>query len=837
MSRVFDIFSEKRQSDFRLPDEDDLLEHNAAEIDGVRSSGQGVQRSLRSSLGRFRHQLGILREGVDKAAVAVVERDVLAALLATANFGLFQNNGTLTINDSVGSGKITVTATTNSGWNRYSAVISNNPGGTLVVNGGTIEHLGGTDMAYGIDSLTNGGIGDVSVTINGGYVKSTYRGIRQFLNSDSKQNVLVINGGTIEGGNKSIFFHDPSTKANNGKLTVGENAELIGDVYLFVTAGSTAWPVEVSIADEAFAGEAFAGESTVVTGNVPSTYLVENMGGTWGVNRGLKGSGTEADPYQISNLTELIFFRDSVNAGETTYNATGIYVALTADIDMAGTDWSVNIGDDCNATFDGIFDGQNHTIKNLTSTETAAKADGYICTGLFGAINGSAEIKNLTIDNANINTGDFTGNNAAFVVGFAYNAKGSIENVNVTNSTLNATKVDGTGAIVGYVYGGELKITNCSVTNTTITGQAYVGGIVGYADDKMVITNSTVEGTTIKATSCIAGGIAGILLAGGKIDTATVKDVNLSAEHANWQNAVGIAVGTINGTVTVSNVTADNVNADAVVGAVYAVHPTDPVAKVAARIGDVYYTTFDAAYAAAVNGDTITLLTDVTMDLTIDKAINLDVNGNSFTGSIVLADMDATVTGPEAMTVTTNIADHKVVYVNGIHSVAAKGYVAQVNGGAKYESLTEAIGNASANDTITLLTDITENVTISKSLTIEGAGFQYTGKMSVSKKLTVTVQNVNFVKGCIDMAKDTHGTLTVKNCKFDGTGNDYYYAITMRGGDKVVVEGCESSGYEYGFLYIPNAVTSVSVKNVVVSDCWLAMNFAYGNNITLENVL
>lgn len=194
------------------------------------------------------------------------------------NFGLIQNNGTLTVKDSVGGGKISLTATINSGWNRYSAVISNNPGGTLVIESGILEHLGGTDMAYGIDSLTNGGIGDVSVTINGGTVSSTYRAVRQFLNSDSKQNVLTVNGGTLKGDNKSIFFQDPSKKANNGTLTIGENAELYGDVYLFVTEGSTEWPVEVSIAEAALQGE-----STVTSKNVPAGLAVENTNGTFGV--------------------------------------------------------------------------------------------------------------------------------------------------------------------------------------------------------------------------------------------------------------------------------------------------------------------------------------------------------------------------------------------------------------------------------------------------------------------------------------------------------------------------------------------------------------------------
>ena len=189
------------------------------------------------------------------------------------NFGLLNNTGVLTINDSVGGGAIFLTATVNSGWNRYSAVISNNPGGTLVVNGGIIEHLGGTDMAYAIDSLTNNNLGDVSVTINGGIIKSTYRAIRQFLNSNSMKNELIINGGVVEGANKGVFFHDPSTKANNGTLVIGDNAT-VNSVYLYVTEGSTEWPVEVSISTKAVAA------ANVTSKNVPEGLGLQNYNGT-----------------------------------------------------------------------------------------------------------------------------------------------------------------------------------------------------------------------------------------------------------------------------------------------------------------------------------------------------------------------------------------------------------------------------------------------------------------------------------------------------------------------------------------------------------------------------
>ena len=189
---------------------------------------------------------------------------------ATGSFGLINNKGTLKIVDNNrAGGAITLKANVNRGWNAYSSVISNQPGGKLIVENGTIEHLGGTDMAYAIDNLTNGKGTYAETEINGGTVKSPYRAIRQFLNGVEAQNILTVNGGTIEGANKSIWMQDPSKNANTGTLIVNENANLYGDVYLSVTEGSTEWPVEVTIV-----ADALKDGSTVLTSNVPEGYLL-----------------------------------------------------------------------------------------------------------------------------------------------------------------------------------------------------------------------------------------------------------------------------------------------------------------------------------------------------------------------------------------------------------------------------------------------------------------------------------------------------------------------------------------------------------------------------------
>jgi len=194
---------------------------------------------------------------------------ITGADAATGSFGLFYNNGTFTVKDSVGDGAITLVAANDRDWNAYSSVISNNPGGKFTLESGTIEHLGGTDMAYGIDNLTNGKGTYAETVINGGTVVSPYRAIRMFLNGIEAQNILTVNGGEIKGDNKSIWMQDPSQNANTGTLTVTEGASLYGDVNLTVTAGSTSWPVTVSVNANALKGGA-----EVLNSNVPEGYEV-----------------------------------------------------------------------------------------------------------------------------------------------------------------------------------------------------------------------------------------------------------------------------------------------------------------------------------------------------------------------------------------------------------------------------------------------------------------------------------------------------------------------------------------------------------------------------------
>ncbi len=160
------------------------------------------------------------------------------------------------------------------------------------------------------------------------------------------------------------------------------------------------------------------------------------------------------------------------------------------------------IGPNSSNCFSGIFDGQNHTIKNLYINNSSSS-----CQGLFGYING-AVIKNLTVtgtvsgnscvggicgyatkeayfENCN-NECTITANNGLVggILGECYDfSKLSIKDCNNSGEILNGYEG---GGIVGYIYGnsgnpGDVRIKECSNTGNISQGN-YAGGIIGQAN-------------------------------------------------------------------------------------------------------------------------------------------------------------------------------------------------------------------------------------------------------------------------------------------------------------------------------------------------------------------
>ena len=202
----------------------------------------------------------------------------------------------------------------------------------------------------------------------------------------------------------------------------------------------------------------------------------------------LSGSGTYSNPYKISSPADLKKFRDYVNNGNT---MSGQYIELTCDIDMNNEPF-ICIGytrtgnNSKDYSFNGIFDGKNHVLQNLTlQSSTGDQYSSFPNGGLFANTDG-ATIKNLMLSNVSANDfGWFCG----ALVGDANNT--TIENVIVLSGSINNPTAIGdyaTGGIVGYAHDGT-SINLCknyaSVSCETSGYRAVAGGIVGAIGAKL----------------------------------------------------------------------------------------------------------------------------------------------------------------------------------------------------------------------------------------------------------------------------------------------------------------------------------------------------------------
>lgn len=449
---------------------------------------------------------------IPSKAAAKVELDLNGQTItgtdnSTGHFGLITNNpGSILniINTATNEGKITLTATNNRGWNAYSSVISNQRATLTVGEGVVIEHLGGTDMAYGIDNLTNTGSAAAITTIDGGTIKSTYRAIRQFLNSTSSgvKNELYVNGGTIKGDNCSIWMQNANVGANPGRLVVKENAEVKGNIKVSDSGTTKDWPIEVSVAASALQ------ENSEIS--VPLSWdVVEEDGILSIVYAGLSKVEDENRniSYYVSDANGLAKL-NKMMANQTA--GSSIKVFLDADIDFTGKTWTpVNSHADTKFTFSEL-NGQGHTISNLTINGQAmfTRFAGY----------GDVTIKDVTFDNATVNS---TALNTSILTVQSYQNV-LLDNVDVKNSSITgAYKV---APLIGTVY---------NESSSTITA---------------TLKNCDVENVTVKATSfdfCTAGMVAFVYEGNNdkiEFENCTVKDVKLMAKPNGYTSHAAIYV-------------------------------------------------------------------------------------------------------------------------------------------------------------------------------------------------------------------------------------------------------------------------------------------------------
>ncbi len=265
--------------------------------------------------------------------------------------------------------------------------------------------------------------------------------------------------------------------------------------------------------------------------------------------------------YEISTVEQLKELAKHVNEGQ---DYSGKYFKLTANIDLAGEDWTP-IGTK-EHSFKGHFDGNNKTISNLTINN--ADLD---YAGLFGKLETSGELKNVTINNVSITAGAQVG----ALAGSAYT--GTVSGVTVKGNI----QIKGSYKVGGLAGEGYAKIDKCVVDGadgSTITGSYKatnlegdcVGGLVGFRGEgtTIVTTSCTVNNVMVTGTRKV-GGLIGSTFYNNTVTDCSVENVtvgtNATAEYANDNQktmCVGGLLGIFNdngGKGTLSNCWVENI--------------------------------------------------------------------------------------------------------------------------------------------------------------------------------------------------------------------------------------------------------------------------------------
>ena len=204
----------------------------------------------------------------------------------------------------------------------------------------------------------------------------------------------------------------------------------------------------------------------------------------------LSGSGTANDPYIIGNTDDWNTFAGCVNQGNT---FTEEYVKLTENISvttMAGTDTS--------NSFQGIFDGDNHTLTFNMGTAESPFSEAY-CAPF-------RHVKNAAIKDLHVDGTIYT--SAQKAAGFVGESHGSLtimdcrSSVNINSSTSG----DGThGGFVSTLSGARntIIIDGCVFDGSfaTTAGTTKCAGFIGWP----VWNRPTIMNSLMKPGSVAAG--------------------------------------------------------------------------------------------------------------------------------------------------------------------------------------------------------------------------------------------------------------------------------------------------------------------------------------------
>ena len=485
--------------------------------------------------------------------------------------------------------------------------------GDLFLNGGT---LNSTD-SYAIENwhraTVKGG------TVNGAVAAWTYSGGH---NSD-----LTISGGTVNGKVESVTYDGAEGKTAKVSITGGVvNGTL--DTVDYSTGTTSNDPTKATIE---------------VTGGTfstnPSRYLIEgsaatqNSDGKYGVEKAYLAQVGETSYYTMDEA-----FKAQTASGEAItllrdYTTGGTFSSGTVArvVDLNGHTWTCTGTDASSAAFEINNPNASLTVKN--GKVVSSQLVGLIPSAMGGTI---------TYDNSTLT---FEGVEASTTAtsGIETNGNNTNDTVVLKNSTLNAPN----GFGIYFPSSGTLTIDNSTINAKTMGVQVCSGDLNVNAGSKITVSGDPVAKTegdgAIQDGAAISivnrpgyKGLGQIAITGG---TFTAKDDNAAIKAYTWDSSTKQESAFDNSAKTVAvyggTFSSSVPEALCAEGCNPVENPdgTHGVSGSVAQVGFKAFNTLQAAIDAAQDGETVTLLADVTEDVAINKSVTLDLHGKTLTNT------------------------------------------------------------------------------------------------------------------------------------------------------------------------------------------------------------
>lgn len=235
------------------------------------------------------------------------------------------------------------------------------------------------------------------------------------------------------------------------------------------------------------------------------------------------------------NATPIFSVEEFIEVITTDMNTESYVIAKNLDFENVTPPEWIQTKD---IRFMGSINGLNRTLSNINLTDYR---------GIFGVLE-DATIINLHFDNVTINYTTSDTYTSGILAGRLQGTNNLIDNVSISNSSINSTNVL-SGGLIGFIspLSGtvEATIQNISIQNTSISGgfnnASYGnGGLIGSINNaNLILNNININASVTSSSGANSGGIAGAVIGASTINLSQANIINSTISINGTGSALG----------------------------------------------------------------------------------------------------------------------------------------------------------------------------------------------------------------------------------------------------------------------------------------------------------